>query len=44
MVLPETALHTAAIADRLDEAAGRPVLTATQVSARGVAGAPPTGG
>ncbi|SEF26361.1 Maleate cis-trans isomerase [Amycolatopsis pretoriensis] len=32
VVLPETALHTAAIADRLDEAAGRPVLTATQVS------------
>lgn len=34
VVLPETALHTAAIADRLDEAAGRPVLTATQVSVR----------
>ena len=32
VVLPETALHTATIADRLDEAAGRPVLTATQVS------------
>ncbi|MEV4730081.1 decarboxylase [Saccharopolyspora sp. NPDC049426] len=32
VVLPETALHTAAIAERLDETAGRPVLTATQVS------------
>lgn len=32
VVLPETALHTATIADRLDEAAGCPVLTATQVS------------
>lgn len=32
VVLPETALHTATLADRLDEAAGRPVLTATQVS------------
>jgi hypothetical protein len=32
VVLPETALHTATIADLLDQAAGRPVLTATQVT------------
>jgi maleate cis-trans isomerase len=32
VVLPETALHTADIADVLDAAAGCPVLTATQVS------------
>lgn len=32
VVLPETALHTATLADRLDQAADRPVLTATQVS------------
>jgi maleate cis-trans isomerase len=32
VLLPETALHTATIGDVLDEAAGRPVLTATQVT------------
>lgn len=32
VVVPETALHTAALGTVLDDAAGRPVLTATQVT------------
>lgn len=32
VLLPETALHTATLADLLDAAASRPVITATQVS------------